>query len=82
MDTQKAAPRAATASEIRDIIGLLEDEVVERILDEAPTSAEVLEAYTWFRSEHRLQRRHGFELQGKAARVLEILESEEPSSEA
>ncbi|WER50624.1 hypothetical protein CupriaWKF_30070 [Cupriavidus sp. WKF15] len=78
MDMHNAALRAATASEIRDVIGPMEDEVVDRILSEAPTTAEVLEAFTWLRSDQRLQHRPGFELQGKAARVLEILESEEP----
>lgn len=80
METHKAAPRAATASEIRDIVGPVEDQVVERILDEAPTNAEVLEAFTWLRTDPRLRHRPGFELEGKAARILEILESDERDS--
>ncbi|MBP0632851.1 MULTISPECIES: hypothetical protein [unclassified Cupriavidus] len=82
MDTHNAAPQAATASEIRDIVGPVEDQVVEMILDEGPTRAEVLEAFTWLRSDQQLRHRPGFELEGKSARILEILESEEPDSDA
>jgi hypothetical protein len=67
----------ATASEIREIVGPLEDEVVAQILDVEPTSAEVLDAYTWLRADERVQSRLERELHGKAARVFEILEQEE-----
>lgn len=80
MTTHDAAPRA-TASEIREIVGPVEDRVVEMILDEAPTYAEVLEAFTWLRSEQRLRHRPNFEPEGKTARILEILDAEERHSE-
>ncbi|MGX6568816.1 Magnesium transporter [Cupriavidus necator] len=78
MDTHESEAPMATASEIREIVGALDDEVVALILDAAPTAAEVLEAYTWLRSDQRLSHRAEYELQGKTARVIEILESEEP----
>ncbi|TDF67226.1 hypothetical protein [Cupriavidus sp. L7L] len=77
MDTHSEAP-TATASEIREIVGALDDEVVELILELTPSTAEVLEAYTWLKSDQRLTHQAGYELQGKTARIFEILESEEP----
>ncbi|ABC35182.1 hypothetical protein [Burkholderia thailandensis] len=72
-----SASHPATATEIRDIIGPVEDDVIAKILEIAPTSAEVLDAYTWLRSDERLLFRLDREPHGRAARVFEILESEE-----
>ncbi|OIQ81976.1 hypothetical protein GALL_362510 [mine drainage metagenome] len=71
-------PNPATASEIREIVGLLEDEVVVKILDIGATASEVLDAYTWFRSDERRERQAEHELHGRAARVLELLDEEYP----
>ncbi|MXN78265.1 hypothetical protein GR157_26405 [Burkholderia sp. 4701] len=67
----------ATASEIRAIVGPIEDELVAQILDVGPTSSEVLDAYTWLRADDRLEGRLERELHGKVARVFEILEQDE-----
>lgn len=75
--THHSAGSTATASEIREIVGPMEDEVIAQILDIGPTSAEVLDAYTWLRADDRQQIKLERELHGKAARVLEILEQEE-----
>ncbi|WP_322067345.1 hypothetical protein [Burkholderia ubonensis] len=75
--THHSAGSTATASEIREIVGPMEDEVIAQILDIGPTSTEVLDAYTWLRADDRQQIKLERELHGKAARVLEILEQEE-----
>ncbi|HVW49269.1 MULTISPECIES: hypothetical protein [unclassified Trinickia] len=69
--------QAATASDIRHIVGELEDEVIAQIVDVGATSAEVLDAYTRYRSDQLQERRLDYELHGKAARVYEILQTEE-----
>lgn len=73
-----AGQKAATASEIREIVGPLGDEVVAQILDIGATSAEVLDAYTRLRSDERLQHRIEHEMHGRTARVFEILDEEFP----
>ncbi|OMG71430.1 hypothetical protein [Burkholderia ubonensis] len=75
--THHSAGSTATASEIRAIVGPMEDEVIAQILDIGPTSTEVLDAYTWLRADDRQQIKLERELHGRAARVLEILEQEE-----
>lgn len=81
MSTHSSSLSPATASEIRDIIGPLEDDVIERIMSTGATSAEVLDAYTWRRSDQRMQRSPHYELHGRAAHVLAILETEEPDAD-
>ncbi|RQS72294.1 hypothetical protein DID96_11115 [Burkholderia sp. Bp8963] len=75
--THHSAGSFATASEIRAIVGPIEDEIIAQILDVGPTSTEVLDAYTWLRADDYLEGRLERELHGKAARVLEILEQDE-----
>jgi phosphoglycolate phosphatase-like HAD superfamily hydrolase len=77
----RTEPRAATASEIRAIVGPLEDDVIAHIVELAPTAAEVLDAYTRFRSSASLQHRLEHELHGKAARVLDLLEEANPDTD-
>ncbi|MDQ7980681.1 hypothetical protein QYH69_25925 [Paraburkholderia sp. SARCC-3016] len=72
------AEQPATANDIRAIIGPFEDDVVVKILDVHPTAAEVLNAFTWLRSDEHLQRRLAHELHGRAAQVFEILDQEYP----
>lgn len=79
--TNVPQPAPATASEIRDIVGRVEDDIVAQILDIGPTSAEVLDACTWLRSDERRQQRLDHELHGRAARVLAILEVALPDIE-
>jgi hypothetical protein len=70
--------RPASAAEIIEIIGPLDDAVLMRIIETEATAAEVLEAYTWATAGDPI----GTELEraprGAVARVYEILKAEEP----
>ena len=70
--------RAATAGEIVDIVGPLEDAVLMEIIETGATAAEVLEAFTWATADDQI----GTELErgphGAVALVCEILKREEP----
>jgi hypothetical protein len=70
--------RAATASEIRDIVGALEDSVIASIVALRPTPEEVLEAQAWLSSDDYLHRKLHHSLHGRAAKVFDILEAELP----
>ncbi|HVH75571.1 MAG TPA: hypothetical protein VM755_11730 [Stellaceae bacterium] len=74
-------PRPATASEVVEILGRADDDLVMRILATGASAAEVLEAFTWANADDQI----GTELErrprGAAARVYEILKSEEPEPE-
>ncbi len=70
--------RPVTASEIRDVIGAVDDGVLLRILEIGPTRQEVIEARAWLDSDDYLQRVHHHPLSGRAAAVFEILEAELP----
>jgi hypothetical protein len=74
-------PRPATASEIIEICGHLEDAVITRILATGATPAEVLEGYTWTCADDQLgtELRHG--RVGAAGAVYEILAQEEADPE-
>lgn len=72
---------AATASDIRSIVGPLEDEVIAQIVGIGATSAEVLDAYTRYRSDQLQERRLDYELHGKAALVFDVLQAEERDDE-
>ena len=68
----------ATAEEVLEIVGPLDDSVLMRIVETEATSAEVLEAFTWATVDDQI----GTELEhgptGAVARVYEILKREEP----
>jgi hypothetical protein len=74
----KEMAQPATAREIIDIVGPLDDAVLMQILATRATAAEVLEAFTWANADDQI----GTELErgprGAAALVCEILKSEEP----
>ena len=76
-----SAPRPATASEIIEIVGHLDDGIIARILATGATPAEVLEAFTWISADDQL----GTELQhgrhGAVGAVYDILLQEEPDPE-
>jgi hypothetical protein len=73
--------QSATASEIIEIVGHLDDGVVARILATGATPAEVLEAFTWATADDQIatELRHG--RSGVAGEVYEILMQEEPDPE-
>jgi hypothetical protein len=70
--------RPATAAEIIEIVGPLDDAVLMRIVETEATPAEVLEAFTWATADDQI----GTELEhwprSAVARVYEILKREEP----
>lgn len=70
--------RPATADEIIQIVGPLDDAVVMRIVATEATAAEVLAAFTWAAADDQI----GTELErgprGMVVRVYEILKQEEP----
>jgi hypothetical protein len=71
----KQNARPATAAEITEIVGPLDDAVLLRIVEPRATSAEVLEAFTWATADDQI----GTELpRDVVARVYEILKREEP----
>jgi hypothetical protein len=74
----KQMTRPATAAEVTEIVGPLDDAVLMSIVETQATSAEVLEAFTWATADDQI----GTELQhrplGRVARVYEILKREEP----
>lgn len=69
---------AATASEIRGIVGALEDNVITGIVAVGATPDEVREAQAWLTSDDYLHRELRHSLRGRAAEVFEILEAELP----
>jgi hypothetical protein len=70
--------RPATAEEVLEIVGPLDDSVLMRIVETEATPAEVLEAFTWATADDQI----GTELEhgprGAVAWVYEILKREEP----
>jgi hypothetical protein len=73
--------RPATAAEILEIVGPLDDAVLMRIVETEATPAEVLEAFTWATADDQI----GTELEHRprcaVARAYEILKREEPESD-
>jgi hypothetical protein len=69
--------RPATAGEIIEIVGPLDDAVALRIVETGATPADVLEAFTWATADDQI----GTELEhgprGAVAQVYEILKREE-----
>jgi hypothetical protein len=70
--------QTATASDIKAIVGPLEDAVVARIIATGATPAEVLEAFTWANADDQIgtELRHG--RHGAVGEVYEILTSIDP----
>jgi len=70
--------RVVTASDIRDIVGALDDSVIASIVALGATRDEIIEAQTWLASDDYLHRELHHSLQGRAADVFDILEAEIP----
>jgi len=68
--------KAATASEIRSVVGELDDSVIASIVALGATREELLEAKAWLGSDDYLHRKLHHTLQGRAAEVFDILEAE------
>ena len=70
--------RPVTASEIRAIVGHLDDGLVVRIIATGATPAELLEAFTWAHADDQLGRELLRRPHGAAGAVFDILMREEP----
>ena len=77
----KEVPRPATPSEVVEILGALDDDLVTRILATGASAAEVLEAFTWANADDQIGTDLEHRPRGAAAQVYEILKSEEPEPE-
>ena len=75
------ATRSATASEIIEIVGHLDDGVIARILATGASPAEVLEAFTWATADDQIGTELRHTRQGLPARSAEILMREDPDEE-
>ena len=70
--------RPATAAEIIQIVGPLEDAVLMRIVETAATPSEVLEAFTWVTADDQIGTELEHRPRGAVAQVYDILKREEP----
>jgi hypothetical protein len=71
-----AERRAATAEEIADIVGAVENSTTAAIIATGATRDEVLEANTWLNADNDMHRELHHMPRGVVARVLDILEAE------
>jgi hypothetical protein len=72
--------RPATAAEIIEIVGPLDDSVLMRIVETEATPTEVLEAFTWATADDQIGTELEHRPRGAVARVYEILKREEPEA--
>jgi hypothetical protein len=70
--------RPATAAEIIEVIGPLDDSVLMKIVETEATPTEVLEAFTWATADDQIGTELEHRPRGAVARVFEILKREEP----
>jgi len=75
----KQIARPATAAEIIEIVGPLDDAVLMRILETKATPTEVLEAFTWATADDQIGTELEHRPRGIVARVYDILSREEPA---
>ena len=73
--------RPATAEEIIEIVGRLDDAVLMQIVETEATPAEVLKAFTWANADDQIGTELEHRPRGTVARVYEILKREEPESD-
>jgi hypothetical protein len=73
--------RPATAAEITEIAGRLDDDLVVRIIATGATPAEVLEAFTWAYAGDQIGTDLARRPRGAAAQVYELLKAAEPDPE-
>jgi hypothetical protein len=74
--------KPATTSEVRSIVGPLDDTAIARIVATRATAAEVLEAFAWLTADDQLGTELERTCRGRVAEVYEILQDEtEPADE-
>jgi len=69
---------AATAAEVLQLVGDVNDTVVSSIMRTGATAAEILQAVQWFQGGGGLEDEPGHEPHGAIKAVYEILQAEEP----
>ena len=77
---RQISPRA-TAEEVLEIVGPLDDSVLMRIVEIEATPAEVLEAFTWATADDQIGTELEHRPRGVVARVYDILKREESESD-
>ena len=75
------AGTAASADEIRKIVGDLDDDVVSSIVSTGATESEVLEAFLWTTSDEELGNEVERLPHGAVRAVVEILQAQEPNAD-
>jgi hypothetical protein len=78
MDVHSAEIGAASAAEIRSIVGDVDDLVISQIMATGATAAQVLTAVQLIRGGGGLEEEAGHEPHGAMRAVFEILQAEEP----
>jgi hypothetical protein len=73
---EPASIKPASASEVRAIVGELDDAVIARIVATDATAAELLEAFTWLTADDQLGTDLERTCSGRVAQVYEILDEE------
>lgn len=74
----KPSSQPATATEIREIVGPLDDALLIEILNSGATAAEVLEGFTWANADDQIGTETERGPRGTVGRVCEILKRAEP----
>jgi hypothetical protein len=74
----KQMARPATAAEIVEIVGPLDDAVLVRIAETEATPAEVLEAFTWATADDQIGTELEHRPRGVVAQIYDILKREDP----
>jgi ribosome-associated translation inhibitor RaiA len=74
--------QAATAGEVRDILGPFESDLIAQVMATGATAADVTQAYAWLRSDEHLLRGLQHDLEGAAAKVFDILDAAYPNFDA
>lgn len=78
MPNEQPKRTPASAREIREILGPVDDSVITSILAVGAAREEILEANAWLSSDDYLHRALHHGLSGRAALVFDILEAELP----
>jgi hypothetical protein len=68
---------AATASQVREILGPVDDEVVLRVVQTEASAAEVLEALTWISADDHLGQTLQRQPAGRVAAICDILSADQ-----
>jgi hypothetical protein len=74
--SKKHAHQPATASDVVQIVGPIDDKVIARVIATGATAEEVTEAHTWLSSQDYFRRAAHDAAQGRIARVYHLLDAE------